>query len=200
MHIGLTGGIGSGKSTAAAALVGLGWHLVDTDAIARSLTAAGGAALPAIAEHFGADLVDSQQGLNRTALRQQVFADPNAKRALEAILHPMILAEANRQAQGHVHTVFDVPLLTESQHWRARVQRVLLVDCDEAVQVQRVAQRPGWSASQALAVMATQATRAQRRQIADAVIDNSLISHGELVEMLTKLTQEWQTPVKESRS
>jgi dephospho-CoA kinase len=176
--IGLTGGIGSGKSTVARLLLGCGAHLVDTDAIARSLTLAGGAAMPAVAAAFGPQAVAADGALDRERMRERVFADPDAKRQLEAILHPMIGQEARRQATA-AHgrpVVFDVPLLTESSHWRARVQRVLVVDCHATTQVARVAARPGWTAEAAQRVVEQQATRAARRGIADAVIFNDGIS------------------------
>ncbi len=172
--IGLTGGIGSGKSTVAAALVACGAHLVDTDAIARELTLPGGVAISALAAEFGPGAIAADGGLDRDHMRRLAFGDPGAKRRLEAILHPMIGQQARlRAAQAGVRpVVYDVPLLTESAHWRARVQRVLVVDCEEATQVDRVALRPGWTAEAAARVVALQAPRAARRAIADAVIHN----------------------------
>ena len=172
--IGLTGGIGSGKSTVAAVLVELGAHLVDTDAIARSLTAPGGAAMPAVAQAFGADFVAADGALDRTRMRALAFADPGAKARLEAILHPLIGAEALRQAAlaAGRPVVFDVPLLTPGSAWRARVVRVLVVDCSEDTQAARVAARPGWDEAMARSVIAQQIPRAQRRALADAVIHN----------------------------
>lgn len=200
MRLGLTGGIGSGKSTAAQHLANLGWHIVDTDALARELTAPQGAALPAIALRFGKDLVDAEGCLNRAALRARVFGDAAAKAELEAILHPQILQLALQRGAGAPHVVFDVPLLVESDHWRARVDRVLVIDCAPDVQVRRVAQRPGWLAAQARAVMASQAGRAMRRAAADAVIDNSHLSLTELQAQLQALSLHWRGPVEESRS
>ena len=172
--LGLTGGIGSGKSTVASALVALGAHLVDTDAIARALTQAGGAAMPALHASFGPQAVAADGALDRAYMRQLAFSEPDAKRRLEAILHPLIGQEAQRQAalaQGRP-LVFDVPLLTESSHWRARVDRVLVVDCLESTQIARVAQRPGWDEAAARQVVMQQASRPARRAIADAVIFN----------------------------
>lgn len=173
-RIGLTGGIGSGKSTVARELVALGAVLVDTDAIARALTLAGGAAVPAIAEAFGATMIDGTGALDRDRMRALAFAEPDAKRRLEAILHPLIGAEAQRQAAaaGDRCIVFDVPLLTESSHWRDRVERVLVVDCEEDTQVTRVMQRNGWTEDAVRRVIALQAPRERRRAIADAVIFN----------------------------
>jgi dephospho-CoA kinase len=193
LRIGLTGGIGSGKSTVAAVLVELGATLVDTDAIARSLTAPGGPALPALAAAFGDAVLATDGALDRAAMRQHVFADPDAKRRLEAILHPLIGAEAARQAaaaSGSV-LVFDVPLLTESAHWRARVDKVLVVDCAESTQIARVAQRPGWDAAMAQRVIAQQAPRSARRAIADAVIANDGITLDALGAAVRTLWAHW---------
>jgi dephospho-CoA kinase len=192
-RIGLTGGIGSGKSTAAAGLLALGAHLVDTDAIARALTQPGGAAIPALAQAFGADALTADGALDRDRMRQIVFADAGAKVRLEAILHPLIGAEASRQAAaaGARPVVFDVPLLTESSHWRARVERVLVIDCDEATQLARVIQRPGWTEEAARRVIAQQAPRAARRAIADAVIDNDALSIDQLHAELRALWSLW---------
>lgn len=172
--IGLTGGIGSGKSTVARMLAARGAQIVDTDAIARALTAPGGAALPAIARDFGDEIVGADGALDRDAMRARIFADPDAKRRLEAILHPMIAAEAEAQAARARSrpVVFDVPLLAESTRWRDRVDRVLVVDCPEPVQVERVVRRSGWTPQAVERVIAQQATREARRAIADAVIDN----------------------------
>ena len=175
--LGLTGGIGSGKSTVAGLLVECGAHLVDTDAIARSLTAPGGAAMPALAEAFGARAVGADGALDRSHMRGLAFTDPDARERLEAILHPLIATEALRRAAAHGGrpVVYDVPLLAESlgpRSWRLRVDRVLVVDCSEATQHERVRRRPGWTDEAAGRVIAQQATRAARRAVADAVIFN----------------------------
>ncbi len=174
LRVGLTGGIGSGKSTAAQVLAAGGACLIDSDAIARALTQAGGAAMPALAAAFGAEAVAPDGALAREHMRRLAFADAGAKARLEAILHPLIGAEAQRQAAAAAGRplVFDVPLLAESRHWRARVDRVLVIDCTEATQVARVAARPGWSEEAALRVVSQQAPRARRRAVADAVIFN----------------------------
>lgn len=193
MRIGLTGGIGSGKSTVAQALVGLGgWQLVDTDAISRALTQPGGAAMPLIAQRFGAGFVTADGALNRPAMRTLAFEDPSARHALEAILHPLIGEETERlallAAPGQ-HVVFDVPLLVESGRWRHKLHRVLVVDCEETTQLQRVMQRSGLEETQVRAIMAQQATRAQRRAAADAVLYNDGLSldqlHQEVAALLT---------------
>ena len=175
MRVGLTGGIGSGKSTVAAQLVRAhGAVLVDTDLIARQLTLPGGAAMPAIEAAFGARLVAADGSLDRAAMRALAFDDEAVRRRLEAILHPLIGGEAQRQAEaaGAADIVFDVPLLAESAHWRDRVDRVLVVDCPPATQRRRVLQRPGWTPAAAEAVIAQQASRSARRRCADAVIYN----------------------------
>jgi dephospho-CoA kinase len=172
--IGLTGGIGSGKSTVAAMLVDLGARLVDTDAIARSLTAPGGAAMASVAQAFGAEFVTADGALDRERMRALAFTDAGAKARLEAILHPMIGAEAQRQAAAVAGqpAVFDVPLLTPQSAWRARVVRVLVVDCAEDTQIARVSARPGWDEAAARRVIALQIPRPLRRALADAVIHN----------------------------
>ncbi len=191
--LGLTGGIGSGKSTVAALLVGLGATLVDTDAIAHALTTAGGAAMPALRQRFGDDVADASGALDRARMRTLVFADTTAKQALEAILHPMIGTEAQHQAtaaHGGV-VVFDVPLLNASSHWRSRCQRILVVDCDEATQVRRVVARSGWSAAQVQRVIALQASRQQRRALADAVLFNDGLSPAALADEVGQLWRCW---------
>ena len=173
-RIGLTGGIGSGKSTVAGVWVALGATLVDTDAIARELTIAGGAAMPDVRREFGDAVIDAAGALDRERMRTLAFGDPSAKRRLEAILHPAIaraaLARAE-QAAGKV-VLFDVPLMTETSAWRARCERVLAVDCSEQTQIARVMRRSGWSEEQVRRVIAQQAPRHARRAIADAIIDN----------------------------
>ena len=193
LHIGLTGGIGSGKSTVARRLVERGAVLVDTDAIARALTAPGGAALPAIAHEFGARAIGADGAMDRDWMRARAFADPAAKARLEAILHPLIGATARAQAAaaGSRTVVFDVPLLAESGHWRARVDRVLVVDCDEQTQVQRVMARNGWPEEAVRRVIAQQATREQRRAIADAVVLNDGISLAQLQAEVDRVWDRW---------
>ena len=173
--IGLTGGIGSGKSTVADLFATHGVGVIDTDLIAHQLTAPSGAAMPAIAAQFGADYVAADGAMDRARMRDRVFADAGAKRALEAILHPLIgreLEQAAAQADGP-YLMFAVPLLVESGRWRERVARILVVDCPESVQIERVRQRNGFDLAQINAIMATQASRAQRLAAADDVIDNT---------------------------
>jgi dephospho-CoA kinase len=191
--IGLTGGIGSGKSTVAVSLVELGAHLVDTDAIARSLTAPGGGAMPAVRQAFGPEFVAADGALDRARMRERAFADAGAKAQLEALLHPLIGAEALRQAAlaGGRPVVFDVPLLTPASAWRARVARILVVDCSEATQAHRVAQRPGWNDALARSVIAQQLPRTQRRALADAVIHNDGIGLDTLRTEVQALWRLW---------
>ena len=195
--IGLTGGIGSGKSTVARSLVACGACLVDTDAIARALTQPGGAAMPALAASFGAEIVAADGALDRERMRALAFTDPGAKARLEAVLHPLIGAEAQRQAAaaGARPVVFDVPLLAESRHWRQRVQRVLVIDCEESTQVQRVMQRSGWTEEAVRRVVAQQAPRPARRRIADAVIYNDGLSAEELDTEVRALWALWNNQV-----
>jgi dephospho-CoA kinase len=193
LAIGLTGGIGSGKSTVAAMLAACGAVLVDTDAIAHSLTATGGAALPALAREFGPQIVGADGAMDRARMRSLAFSDASARRRLESILHPMIGDEAQRQAAlaGSRPVLFDVPLLSATSPWRQRVQRLLVVDCREETQVKRVMQRSGWSAEQVQRVMAQQTPRAARRAIADAVIFNDGLSLDALRSQVGALWQHW---------
>jgi dephospho-CoA kinase len=193
LRVGLTGGIGSGKSTVAAELQRCGAVLVDTDAIARSIAGPGGAAIPALTTAFGAEALAADGSLDRARMRALAFADATAKARLEAILHPLIGSEARRQAEaaGTQPVVFDVPLLTESGRWRARVHRILVVDCSTETQVQRVAQRPGWTEAAARSVAAQQATRERRRAIADAVLHNEGITLDELGAQVRALWSLW---------
>lgn len=202
LRIGLTGGIGSGKSTVARVLTQLGAVLIDTDAIARSLALPGGAAMVSIRAAFGPTAIDASGGLDRARMRELVFADPSAKARLESILHPMIGAECNRlaEAAGDRPLVFDVPLLVESSHWRTRVDRVLVVDCSEATQVERVMQRSGWSREAVEAVISQQASRETRRAAADAVIYNEALSLEQLAEEGVILWERWMRVEQSRRS
>ncbi len=194
LRIGLTGGIGSGKSTVAAQLQALGAGLVDTDAIARQLTAPGGRAMPAIAEAFGTEAVAADGSLDRERMRALAFGDPTAKARLQALLHPLIGEECERQAAAHGDVpalVFDVPLLVESRRWRERVDRVLVIDTSEDTQLRRVVARSGWPADTVRAVIAQQATRAERRAVADAVIHNEELGLDDLALSVQSLWQRW---------
>jgi dephospho-CoA kinase len=172
--VGLTGGIGSGKSAAADEFARLGATVVDTDAIAHQLTASGGAALPHIEKRFGKAFI-SAGAMDRKRMRERVFADPDAKKDLEKILHPMIRAESARRiaAATGAYVIHVVPLLVESPDYRKRVDRVLVVDVPEETQVERVRSRSGLSGDEVRAIMRTQASRAERLAAADDVIDNA---------------------------
>lgn len=174
LAIGLTGGIGCGKSTVADLFAARGATLVDTDLIAHAMTAPHGAAMAALAAEFGPAFVTAEGALDRAAMRTLVFGDARAKQRLEAILHPLIRAEAERQAAAAtgLYVIFVVPLLIESGAWRDRVARILAIDCSEATQVARVMARNGLPEAQVRAIMATQVNRAARLAAADDVIDN----------------------------
>ena len=175
--VGLTGGIGSGKSAAAADFAALGAAVVDTDAIAHELTAPGGAAMPALRADFGDAVAAADGSLERKAMRALVFADPDARRRLEAILHPLIRTEAARRcaaalAAGAPYVVVVVPLLVESGGWHERVARVAVVDCSEETQIARVMARNALGRAEVERIMAAQASRRQRLAAADDVMDN----------------------------
>ena len=172
--VGLTGGIGSGKSAAAAEFGRLGASVVDTDAIAHDLTRPGGAAVAHVRALFGEAFVLPTGAMDRKAMRERVFADPAAKQALESLLHPMIRDEAERliAAAAGPYVIYVVPLLIESGDYRRRVDRVLVVDAPEALQVERVRLRSGLGEAEVRAIMAHQVPRAVRLAAADDVIDN----------------------------
>lgn len=172
--VGLTGGIGSGKSVVARLFAARGATIVDTDQIAHGMTGPDGPAMAAIRAEFGAQYADAQGAMDRAKMRALVFSDPTAKARLEAILHPRIrdAALAAAAAATGAYVMYDVPLLVESGTWKQRVSRVLVVDCPETVQLERVMARNGMPESQVRAIMANQATRAQRAAAADDIINN----------------------------
>ncbi|HWS75157.1 MAG TPA: dephospho-CoA kinase [Quisquiliibacterium sp.] len=174
--VGLTGGIGSGKTTVADLFGELGVPLIDTDLIAHALTGPGGAAMAAIREAFGAGVVATDGRLDRAAMRELAFRDPESRRRLEAILHPMIREETWRQiaeASSRPYAIVVVPLLVESGSWKGWLERVLVVDCPVEVQVERVMRRSGLPREQVEAIIAVQIARDRRLAAADEVIDNS---------------------------
>lgn len=174
-YVGLTGGIGSGKSTVAALLADAGAAVVDTDAIAHAVSAPGGTAIPALRNAFGAEYIDASGALDRARMRALVFGDAEAKKRLEGILHPLIRAEttaAAARAGDAVYVVFVVPLLVESGNWADRVDRVLVVDCSLELQIARVMSRSGLDEPTARAIAAQQARRATRLDAADDVFVN----------------------------
>jgi dephospho-CoA kinase len=172
--IGLTGGIGSGKTTIANIFASLDVAIIDTDLIAHQLTAPEGAAIAAIRQEFGADFLQADGAMDRAKMRALVFAEPEQKRRLEAIVHPLIRAETVRQAQLALspYLLIVIPLLVESGSRQHQLRRVLVVDCDEQTQIQRVMQRSQLSRQQVEAIMRNQASRAQRLQAANEVIVN----------------------------
>ncbi len=176
--VGLTGGIGSGKSTVGRHFEAHGVAVVDADAIAHQLTAPEGAAIPAIRNQFGTEFIDSDGALNRAKMRSHVFSHPEERKRLEAILHPLIRAETSRQADAaqSAYRILMIPLLVEARAtdpaWRARFDRILVVDCSEATQIRRVMARSGLTEAAVRAIMASQASRAARRAAADDILDN----------------------------
>jgi dephospho-CoA kinase len=192
VHVGLTGGIGSGKSAVAAVLADCGAAVIDSDAISRGVTAPGGAAIALIARQFGAAFITPQGAMDRDAMRRLVFADAQAKKQLEAIVHPQVGEETVRQAAkaASACVVFDVPLLVESGRWRQRLDRVLVVDCSEATQIARVMARNGWTREAVQQVIAGQASRDQRLAAADICIYNDApLSLAALAAMVRQLAQ-----------
>jgi dephospho-CoA kinase len=173
--VGLTGGIGSGKSAAAEEFARLGAAVVDTDAIAHELTAAGGAAIEEVRRALGGEYIDAAGAMDRAKVRARVFSDPAARAQLEAVLHPRIRAESERRiaAASAPYVVHVVPLLLESGGYRRRVARVLVVDCAPEQQAARVRRRSGLADEEIRRIIAAQMPRAERLAAADDVIDNS---------------------------
>lgn len=172
---GLTGGIGCGKSTVATLFSELGARIVDTDQIAHRLTQTGGAALPSIRKEFGDGLIDSSGAMDRTKMRQLVFADGTAKRRLESILHPLIHEESKMiatSASDAPYTIVVVPLLFESDRYQDWLHSSIAVDCTEKQQILRTMQRSKLSEAEVRAIMAQQLSRNERLKLADAVIEN----------------------------
>ena len=177
LRVGLTGGIGSGKSTVLQMLAALGAAVVDADVISRSMTATGGAAIAEIARQFGHHFIGADGALDRAAIRDHVYADPTARQKLEAIIHPLVGTESERQVQaaldgGSRCLVFDIPLLVESGRWRQQVDQVMVVDCAPATQIARVVRRSALTVQQVEAIISAQAPRGQRLAAADVVICN----------------------------
>ncbi|CAB3804133.1 Dephospho-CoA kinase [Paraburkholderia caffeinitolerans] len=172
--VGLTGGIGSGKSTVADLFAALGVPLVDTDVIAHRITAPHGIAMPAIASQFGPEFVAADGSMDRARMRALVFGDESARKRLEAITHPLIRAETERETReaNGPYVIVVVPLLVESGSWKTRVDRVLVVDCSVETQIARVMSRNGFTREQVLAIITRQATREARLAAADDVIVN----------------------------
>ena len=177
LRLGLTGGIGSGKSTIGSLLAAQGAFLIDADALSRQCTGSGGAAVPPVAAQFGAQFVSADGSMDRAAMRALVFSDASAKRRLESIVHPLVVAEIQRlsaqaDTSGARCVVLDIPLLVESGHWRRLLDRVLVVDCSAATQIARVCRRSAMTPPQVQAIIDQQASRKARRAAADLVLHN----------------------------
>lgn len=190
-RLGLTGGIGSGKSTLARLLQARGADVIDADAISRRSTEAGGSAMPAIAQTFGANFIAADGALDRQRMRDHVFAVPQARQMLEHIVHPLVGAEIRRQAMASRSAclVFDVPLLVESPRWRPQLDRVLVVDCTPATQVRRVQSRSGWEVAAIESVMRSQSPRIARLSAADLVVFNDVDDLGLLEQAASALAK-----------
>lgn len=172
-RVGLTGGIASGKSTVANMFAGLGAVVIDTDVIAREVVAPGQPALDEIAQTFGESVLTAAGGLDRVAMRQLVFSDDDARKRLEAIVHPRIQEETRRQSAqaGGIYQIIAIPLLVEST-LKSFVDRILVVDCDEETQIRRLLVRDAEGEAQARRMLAAQTSRSERLAIADDVISN----------------------------
>lgn len=191
LRLGLTGGIGSGKSTLAKMLRSLGADVIDADAVSRATTATGGAAIEAIADTFGEAFIGSDGALDRARMRTHVFSQPDQRRLLESIVHPLVGREIHRLAlqSGSSVLVFDVPLLVESSHWRGQLDRVLVVDCLPTTQVRRVMQRNGWDMATIESAMRNQCSREQRLSAADFVVFNEVESLDNLQQVAEALAK-----------
>lgn len=193
VRLGLTGGIGSGKSTVAGLLAQRGAAVVDADAIAREMTASGGLAMAAIVAAFGPDFMTPAGALDRERMRALAFTDSSARKRLEAIVHPLVARETQRQADaaasaGKSCIVFDVPLLVESASWRKNVDHVLVVDCTPEVQISRVMARNQLTRPDIERIMASQAGRERRLCAADSVIFNAALSLEELADEVGQIS------------
>ncbi len=199
LRLGLTGGIGSGKSTVANFFTQLGAAVIDADAISRGVTAPYGAAIASLTAEFGADFINAQGALHRDKMRNLVYADAMARKRLEAIVHPLVGQEIARQSDAATRAgsrclVFDIPLLVESSHWRQLLHQVLVIDCPEERQIERVMARSalaGTAMTRAAVrgIIRSQATRAQRLRASDTVICNDLIN---LTQLEAEVTEFWR--------
>lgn len=193
-RVGLTGGLGSGKSTIAAILKKCGATLIDADAISRQLTACGGSAIPLIRSQFGASVLLADGSLDRKKMRTWVYAEPSARQRLENIIHPLVAIEIQRltdlaREAGSGCVVFDIPLLVESGRWREQVDTVLVVDCSVATQIERVTRRDGMLEKDIKVILDAQTTREKRLRAADSVIFNDRMTLLELDHEVTQFTK-----------
>lgn len=196
LFIGLTGGIGSGKSTVSAYLTQQGVTVIDADLISRSLTQADGLAIPAIQKAFGRQVIDAHNALDRAKMRQLVFSNPTAKKQLEQIIHPLVKEQMIKQAmeaESSPYIVFDVPLLIESiHHYRLWLSRICVVDCEPETQIVRVMQRSGLAEEMVRQIIAQQASRQQRLANADDIVHNGAgVLLEELHQQVDKLHAQW---------
>jgi len=193
LRLGLTGGIGSGKSTVAGILARAGAAVMDADAISRSLTQPGGRAIPAILAEFGEKLINADGAMDREVMRTLVFSNPSSKRQLEAIVHPLVGQVLQEQssaaiAAGHACLVYDVPLLVESgDRWRRQVDWICVVDCEVETQIQRVMARNQLGRADIERIISQQASRQQRLASADAVIFNEGIDLAQLEHLVHEM-------------
>ena len=192
-RIGLTGGIGSGKSTFGAMLVARGFALIDADAVSRELTGVGGLAIAKVREVFGDSSIALDGSMDRGQMRTLVFSHPEAKARLETILHPLIRASIAEKLtaikdRGEPLAILDIPLLVESSQWQGQLDGIIVVDCSEARQLSRVMARNGWTQAQTKAVMAAQASRQERLAVANWVIDND----SDDLSVLQKQADAWE--------
>ena len=197
LTVGLTGGIGSGKTTVAHMLAGCGATIIDADAISRSLTEAGGAALIPIKQVFGEEVIGADGALNRGAMREIVFAQPASRTKLEAIIHPLVTHTIRQQAQaataaGARVVVLDIPLLVEGgARWLQEVDQVLVVDCNPETQIQRVMQRSGLQREEVERIIAQQASREQRAKVANITILNEGLEMSALQATVEKVARQF---------
>jgi dephospho-CoA kinase len=194
LRVGLTGGIGSGKSTVLGMFADLGAAVVDADAISRSVTAPGGAAIASIAQQFGPGFITADGAMDRERMRDHAYADPLARKQLEAIIHPLVAAESARQVQAALDRaarciVFDIPLLVESGRWRSQVDQVAVVDCSAQTQIERVVARSALTRQQVESIIAAQAPRALRLAAADVVICNEGLTLAQLQAQVAQAAQ-----------
>ena len=195
-RLGLTGGIGSGKSTVSDLLAQMGAVVIDADAISKAATATGGSAITALQAEFGTTLLTADGALDRVQMRDIIYSNADAKARLEAIIHPLVghaIAEQTRQAEASRARciVFDIPLLVESQNWRAKLDRVLVIDCSEETQIKRVLARNGFAEQDIRKILQSQAPRAKRRAAADAVVFNDGISLDNLRQQVREISTQF---------